>query len=55
MQNLGLVLLVFGFVCATLAAVWQPAAGRWHLGWAALAFLLAAQIFGGAGRLFGLN
>lgn len=56
MSNIGLVLLVFAFVCAVLAAVWQPQpAPRWHLGWAAIAFWLAAEIFGGVGRLFGTH
>jgi branched-subunit amino acid ABC-type transport system permease component len=56
MQNLGLVLLVFAFVCAVLAAVWSPQAPpRWHLGWAAIAFWLAAEIFGGLGRIFGTH
>lgn len=56
MQNLGLVLLVFAFVCAVLAAAWQPQpAGRFHLGWAAIAFWLAAEIFGGIGRVFGTH
>jgi hypothetical protein len=56
MQNIGLVLMVFGFVCAVLAAVWQPQpAPWWHLGWAAIAFWLAAEIFGGVGRLFGTH
>jgi hypothetical protein len=53
MQNLGLVLLVFGFVCAVLATVLGPQQGRFHLGWAAISFWLAAEIFGGVGRLFG--
>lgn len=55
MQNLGLVLLVFAFVCAVLAAVSVPQQGRFHLGWAAIAFWLAAEIFGGVGRLFGTH
>lgn len=54
MQNLGLVLLVFGFVCAVLAALGVPG-GRFHLGWAAIAFWLAAEIFGGIGRMFGTH
>jgi hypothetical protein len=55
MANLGLVLLVFGFVCAVLATFMGPQIGRWHLGWAAIAFWLAAEIFGGVGRLFGTH
>jgi branched-subunit amino acid ABC-type transport system permease component len=55
MQNLGLVLLVFAFVCAVLAAVLGPQQWRFHLGWAAIAFWLAAEIFGGVGRIFGTH
>jgi hypothetical protein len=56
MQNLGLVLLVFAFVCAVLAAAWQPnPVPRWHLGWAAIAFWIAAEIFGGLAKSFGLH
>ena len=55
MQNLGLVLLVFGFVCAVLAVFIGPQQGRFHLGWAAVAFWIAAEIFGGVGRLFGTH
>lgn len=54
MQNIGLVLMVFAFVCAVLAAVWHPQpVPRWHLGWAAIAFWLAAEIFGGVGKALG--
>jgi hypothetical protein len=46
---LSLVLLVFAFVLACCAAA-PPQPPRWpHLGWAAFAFFLAAQIFGHAG------
>lgn len=48
--SVGIILLVFGFVCAVLAAISQPPVPAWarvHLGWAAVAFLLAAMIFGG--------
>ncbi len=59
MQNVGLVLLVFAFVCAFLAAIWnQYPAGpntRWHLGWAAVAFWIAAELFGGIARNLGLH
>jgi hypothetical protein len=56
MANLGLVLLVFAFVCAFLAmiGVSQPHP-RLHLGWAAIMFWIAATIFGGVGRLFGTH
>ncbi len=50
MQNLGLVLLVFGFVCACLASK-NIGAPNWSLGWLALAFLIASMIFGGVARL----
>ena len=54
MQNLGLVLLCFAFVCACLAArgIGAPV---WSLGWLAIAFWLAAEIFAGAGRTFGIH
>lgn len=44
---LGLILLVFAFVCAVCAAWGWPTVPRPHMGWAALAFLIAAQLFGG--------
>jgi hypothetical protein len=50
MQTVGLVLLVFAFVCAVLATLWQPPAGpfaRWNLLAAAIAFWIAAELFGG--------
>jgi hypothetical protein len=50
MANLGLVLLVFGFVCACLASR-GLGAPNWQLGWLALAFLIASMIFGGVQRL----
>jgi hypothetical protein len=56
MQNIGLVLLVFAFVCAVLAATWNPGPlGRWHLGWAAVAFWIAAELFGGLASHLGLR
>lgn len=52
--TVGVLLLVFGLVCAILAAFIQypaqPSPALWsrvHLGWLALAFLIAAMIFGG--------
>lgn len=39
------ILMVFAFVLAVLAAYGVPA-GRWQLGWAALAFYFAALLFG---------
>lgn len=50
MANLGIVLLVFAFVCAVLATF--NIGARWNLIAATLAFWLAAEIFGGAQRLF---
>jgi hypothetical protein len=47
MQNLGLVLLVFGFVCATIATFGFSQPFRDRLIAASIAFLLAAMIFGG--------
>lgn len=45
-MNLYLILLVFAFVCAVLAA-FNVGAPRWNLIAAALAFYFAALIFGG--------
>jgi hypothetical protein len=46
---LGTILLVFAFVIMCLAAANWPAAnaGRWTLGWLALAFYFASILFGG--------
>jgi len=52
MANLGLVLLVFAFVFAVIAGTIMETAGRWHFGWCAIAFALAAEIFAGVGKLF---
>lgn len=47
MQNIGLVLLVFSFVCFVMAG-WNPASPSWNrLVAAGLAFLVAADLFGG--------
>lgn len=47
MQNIGLVLLVFSFVCFVLAA-WSAIAPNYpRLVAAGLAFLVAAELFGG--------
>ena len=49
---LSLILLVFAFVCAVLAAAaWPVGVSRPHLGWAAIAFWIAAELFGRAGSL----
>lgn len=45
---LGTVLLVFAFVLACLAAYGVPA-GRWNLGWAALAFYFGSLLVGHVG------
>lgn len=51
MQHLGLVLLIFAFVCFVLA-IW-PASEHWNkLIAAGLAFATAATIFGGAAVMF---
>jgi len=52
MQNLGLILLVFAFVFAVIAACIMVQSGRFHLGWAAVAFWIAAELLGGLGRAF---
>lgn len=52
MQYGGLILLVFAFVFAAIAAVVQPSfAPRWHLGWLAVAFWILSEIVGGLGRV----
>lgn len=51
MQNLGLVLLVFAFVCFVISA-WAAAAPYWNkLVSIGLAFLVAAELFGGIAAL----
>jgi hypothetical protein len=53
MQNVGLILLVFAFVLAVIAACWEPPApSRWRLGWAAIACWIASELIGGLGRVF---
>ncbi len=52
MQNLGLILLVFAFVFAVIASCIMVTAGRWHFGWAAVAFWIASELLGGLGRVF---
>jgi hypothetical protein len=51
MQNVGLILLVFAFVFACLAARGISPA-PWVLGWAAIAFWIAAELVGGLGKVF---
>ena len=50
MQNIGLILLVFAFVCAVLAALNVPST-RIDLGWAAVAFWIDRAGTGGLGRV----
>jgi Na+/H+-dicarboxylate symporter len=47
---LGTILIVFAFVLACLASYGVPA-GRWQLGWAALAFYFASILFNAGGHL----
>jgi hypothetical protein len=51
MQNIGLIFLVFAFVFAVIAACVMVQAGRFHLGWAAIAFWIASELIGGLGRV----
>ena len=51
MQNVGLILLVFAFVFAVIAACVMQGTGRWHFGWGAVAFWIAAELIGGVGRV----
>ena len=51
MQNIGLILLVFAFVLAVIAA----GGGTWrnyNLGWAAIACWIASELIGGLGRVW---
>lgn len=52
MQNAGLIFLCFAFVFAVIAACIMTANGRWHFGWAAIAFWIASELIGGLGRAF---
>jgi hypothetical protein len=51
MHNIGLILLVFAFVFAVIASCIMTTAGRWHFGWAAIAFWIASQLIGGLARV----
>jgi hypothetical protein len=51
MQNIGLIFLVFAFVFAVIASTIMVQAGRFHLGWAAIAFWIASELIGGLGRV----
>jgi len=49
---LPVILLVFAFVCAVLAAAaWPVGIARPHLGWCAIAFWIASELFGHAAPL----
>ena len=52
MQNAGLILLVFSFVFAVIAATTMTQAGRFHLGWASIACWIDSELIGGLGRVF---
>jgi len=52
MANIGLILLCFAFVFAVIAACIMEGSGRWHFGWAAVAFWIASELIGGLGRVF---
>lgn len=54
MQNLGLILLVFAFVFACIS-VRIGAVGAWNMLPLAIAFWIAAELLGGAGRAFGFH
>lgn len=51
MYTIGLILLVFAFVIMCISTR-VPAIGGWPLLNIALAFWIAAEIFGGVGRVF---
>lgn len=46
MQNVPLILLVFAFVFAVIAASFMQSLNRWHFGWAAVACWIAAELLG---------
>lgn len=53
---IGLILLVFSFVFAVLAAAgWPQPATRYHLGWVAFAFFVASELFGRGGPYLGIR
>ncbi len=54
MANLGIVLLVFAFVLALIAAGGESWRG-WNLGWLAVAFWIASELFGGITRAMGYH
>jgi hypothetical protein len=53
-QNIGLILLVFAFVFACIAASFPGVNGYWgrfHFGWLAVAFWIASELIGGLARV----
>ena len=52
MTNVGLILLVFAFVFAVIAATVMETHTRWHFGWGAVAFWIASQLIGGLKSFF---
>jgi hypothetical protein len=54
MQNLGLVLLVFAFVVACISVRFTQL-GVYNMFGLALAFWIAAELFGGLGKVLGLH
>jgi hypothetical protein len=52
---ISLILLVFAFVLACLAAAGWPPVARPHLGWAAIACLIASELFGRGGPYLGIH
>jgi hypothetical protein len=51
MQNVGLILLVFAFVFACIAAAFNITIGRWNFIGLALAFWIASELLGGLARV----
>ncbi len=51
MANLGLILLVFAFVFAVIAAAVMQGTARFHFGWTAVAFWIGSELLGGLGRV----
>ncbi|HEV8464139.1 MAG TPA: hypothetical protein VGQ63_03955 [Pseudolabrys sp.] len=56
MQNVGLILLVFAFVFACIAATFPATGpngywGRFHFGWLSVAFWIASELLGGLARV----
>lgn len=54
MANIGLILLVFAFVFACIAATFPGTNGYWgrfHFGWLAIAFWIASELLGGLSKV----